>query len=323
MKRKPNQSSFQQSPGVETLESRQLMSVAHFLNAEDLPILTPIVTAGSKTPLIINGTMGSDHIRLDAKDGIISLSRENVIVSTHVAADISSIQVALRGGHDSLTFSGTWNTRTPITATGGSGDDTIKFEYSFGGSFKTDPSITARGGSGADLIEGTLLPESFFGDTGNDTIHGGANDRFHDDIVDGGAGDDDIAGFGIVRGGADNDTIHGSGQLFGDGGNDKLFGNVLGDTLSGGDGNDSLSGSSGDDVLTGGDGNDTLTGGAGHDVMFGGANDDVFFAAHDGSSDDVYGGSGHDTANVDNRGSFLFFWEVQDRWTEIEVVKKL
>ena len=31
---------------------------------------------------------------------------------------------------------------------------------------------------------------------------------------------------------------------------------------------------------------------------------------------------GRDTADVDNKGSFLEFWKTQDRWTEIEVVHK-
>ena len=75
-------------------------------------------------------------------------------------------------------------------------------------------------------------------------------------------------------------------------------------------------------MLTGGDGNDTLRGGAGSDTMFGGAHDDAIFAANDGSRNFVYGGSGRDTAEVDNRGNALLFWKVQDAWTEIEVVKK-
>jgi Ca2+-binding RTX toxin-like protein len=309
------------------------------INAEDLPILTPTVTSGSKTPLVINGTMGSDHIRLDSKNGIISLVRENVIVSTHVAADISTIQVALRGGNDTLTFSGTFATSTPIYVSGGSGKDTITL-----GTFPGAPTFTAvmpvtvTGGSGDDLINGSNLRETLLGGTGNDTIFGNSSD----DSVDGGAGDDEIWASGIVKGGAGNDTIlagggqiygddgddklsagfHGGATLYGGAGNDRLHGTEGNDLLSGGAGNDSLSGGGGADVLTGGDGNDTLRGGAGSDTMFGGAGDDVFFAANDGSRDFVYGGSGRDTAEVDNRGNALLFWKVQDAWTEIEVVKK-
>jgi Ca2+-binding RTX toxin-like protein len=320
-----------------TINTKALLNT---INAEDLPILTPLVTSGSKTPLVINGTMGSDHFRLDNRDGIVNFVRDNVIVSSHAAADIAYIAVALRGGNDSLIFSGNWNIRTPIDVTGGSGRDTIKFQYTFGPGFKIDPSISVRGGSDADLIEGTLLVESLYGDAGNDTIHGGSNDRFHDDIVDGGAGDDTISAFGIVHGGADNDTIFGSKQVFGDGGHDKLSVGNVGSTLRGGEGNDtltggtdadflqggggndSLSGGTGADVLAGDAGNDTLRGGADFDTMFGGANDDTFFASGDGSRDFVYGGSGRDTADVDNRGSSIFFWEVQDAWTEVEVVRK-
>src|SRR5688572_4775175 len=344
MNRKLNrtQSSRKMHTSFEPLECRQLMSVGLVtrINAEDLPIATPTVTSGTKTPLVINGSMGSDHLRLENRDGIVNLVRDNVIVSSHAAADIASIQVALRGGDDSLIFSGNWNIRTPITVTGGSGKDTIKFQYSFGPGFKTDPSITARGGSGDDTIEGTLLPESFFGGAGNDTINGGPNDRFHNDVVEGGDGDDTIFARGTVRGGADNDKIIGGGEIFGDGGRDTLTAGNVGSTLRGGagddvlsggsdadalfggDGNDSLSGGAGADVLAGDAGNDTLRGGADFDTMFGGANDDTIFAANDGSRDFVYGGSGRDTAHVDNRGNALLFWKVQDAWSEIEVVKK-
>jgi hypothetical protein len=71
---------------MEALEARQLMSTA--------------------TPLVITGTNGNDHVRLDCVGGIISVVRENVIVSHHVAADVSNINVDLTFGDDSLIMSG-------------------------------------------------------------------------------------------------------------------------------------------------------------------------------------------------------------------------
>ena len=80
MNRKRNriESPRKKHASFEPLERRRLMSVGlnNTINGEDLPILTPIVTSGTKTPLVINGSMGSDHIRLDSKNGIISLVRE-------------------------------------------------------------------------------------------------------------------------------------------------------------------------------------------------------------------------------------------------------
>lgn len=85
-----------------------------------------------------------------------------------------------------------------------------------------------------------------------------------DDIVVGGAADDELSGAvgaDTVTGGAGDDTI-----ILGDG-NDIAFGGAGEDRVVGGDGNDELSGGDGEDQLEGGPGNDLLIGGAAADAL--------------------------------------------------------
>jgi Ca2+-binding RTX toxin-like protein len=85
------------------------------------------------------------------------------------------------------------------------------------------------------------------------------------DVIDGGVGDDTIAG-----GGGDDDLSGAEGADTIDGGNGN-------DLLSGGDGNDTLAGRAGADTLNGGDGDDILLGGAGDDTLTGGNGTDLFW----------------------------------------------
>ena len=83
---------------------------------------------------------------------------------------------------------------------------------------------------------------------------------------------------GILDGGADDDSILGFG---GD------------DTLSGHDGADTIHGGSGADVVGGGGDADLLIGDSGADTIFGNDGDDQISAGQD--ADSVLGGSGQDT----------------------------
>ncbi len=100
-------------------------------------------------------------------------------------------------------------------------------------------------------------------------------------LIDGKAGDDDIAYSGILAA-----TIHG-----GDG-NDRILGSETVDLIYGGNGNDLIDGGTGNDAIFGGLGNDTLLGGNGDDAIHGGAGDDLI----DGGSnnDHLRGGKGRD-----------------------------
>jgi hypothetical protein len=94
-----------------------------------------------------------------------------------------------------------------------------------------------------------------------------------------------------VTGGPANDTIDCSGAttvttINGNGGNDTITGNNLGDTINGGDGNDTMTGGTGNDTLNGGLGKDTISGLAGNDTLIG--------SGADGSQDTLNGGDGTD-----------------------------
>jgi len=83
------------------------------------------------------------------------------------------------------------------------------------------------------------------------------NDDNAVDTLNGGAGNDQIYGYGgndILNGGDGNDA------LYGGAGADQLFGGDGNDALLGGAGNDLLVGSLGDDYIDGGEGDDTIVG---------------------------------------------------------------
>lgn len=172
-----------------------------------------------------------------------------------------------------------------------------------------------------DLTPGKYAPASFYQALkGNDTVHlpadqatAGALGYDALKIFDGDSGNDSITG------GALNDLI------MGDVGNDTLLGSMGDDGLAGGVGNDQLIGGVGNDVIIAGTGIDYVIGGDGNDVIVAkdaddlpgdfapapilwgkiyddvisaGSGDDIIFATN---SDDVDGGAGNDTItlNVD------------------------
>lgn len=90
-----------------------------------------------------------------------------------------------------------------------------------------------------------------------------------DDVLDGGAKDDDLRGWG---------------------GNDTLYGNGRDDTLKGGDGDDTLYGGEGHDTLNGDKGNDTLNGGTGLNTLNGYMGNDIYvYAGGEDTITDQYG----------------------------------
>ena len=112
------------------------------------------------------------------------------------------------------------------------------------------------------------------GGNGNDGIIGGDGA----DTILGAAGKDNILG------GLGNDRLNGAG------GNDKVLGEAGGDRVYGGDGND---------YITGGSSGDRLYPGTGVDTVLGDGQNDVIFAI-DGVADQLFGGSGTDSAHADN-----------------------
>jgi hypothetical protein len=136
--------------------------------------------------------------------------------------------------------------------------------------------IPLGGGDDTFVVEGAFNGVTIDGSGGNDRIVGGAAAE----TLIGGAGKD------VLDGGPGNDRLNGSG------GNDKLLGNG---------GADRLYGYAGNDYLDGGSSGDRFDGGYGLDTMFGQSGDDRFFA-DDGEVDQLFGGSGKDSAMADGRG---------------------
>lgn len=90
-----------------------------------------------------------------------------------------------------------------------------------------------------------------------------------------------MSGPGIAQAGDGDDIV------FGGAGNDNLRGDAGADLLYGGAGNDILSGGVGDDILIGGAGNDTLYGGVGNDILSGGDGADKFFLEANAGNDRI------------------------------------
>ena len=238
------------------------------------------------------------------------------------------------------------------TFIGGAGNDTFQgnagldvIDYSASGAGVTvdlSTSYLAGGDAQGDVIEGGIdgvigsqfddaltgfdhqgtdpadtYTNHLFGMGGNDTLNG----KGADDLMDGGAGDDDI----VLENGFGNDTIIGGeteevrGDVLdasavtddltlilsapetgtiSDGTDTANFVEIEEFTL--GSGNDTVIGSGGGDKVDGGAGNDVLTGGGGADTLAGGDDRDTFIVGlgADGSGDFIDGGEGGDDYDV-------------------------
>jgi Ca2+-binding RTX toxin-like protein len=238
-------------------------------------------------------------------------------------------------GNDSLDGSGT---STPLTASGGIGNDTL-----IGGTGNDTLNGDAgndllRGGDGIDFLSGGAGSDTIIGDRGNDTFTGGAgNDRLiwnngdGSDRISGNAGNDVVEVNGAAAAGdtfrleqdaqgraifdrlnlvpftLTVDTAE-SFEINGGGGDDILDVNNLAATsvgavsFTGGAGNDFLDGSGTSTPLTGfgGNGSDSLYGGAGNDVLNGDAGSDVL---RGGAGNDILTGGGGSDRFVFNSGA--------------------
>lgn len=179
--------------------------------------------------------------------------------------------------------------------------------------------ITINSG-GPTMVEGTSAADTIIVSSSNGKIAvkiNGKSTTYNGSVsIDGGAGNDSITiGDGVsgisVNGGDGDDYIvdgDGSNTLSGGAGKDKIYGGEGNDRLNGNGGNDKLFGEGGADRLYGGDGNDYLDGGssndrlegdAGDDTMYGQSGDDKFYAKDNTGHDQLFGGSGTDSAQTD------------------------
>jgi Ca2+-binding RTX toxin-like protein len=197
---------------------------------------------------------------------------------------------------------------------GGAGNDTI---VGGGGSDHIN------GGADADLIYGdvgmsafdavgnlsvdaeTAIKAADAGWWGNDFIEGGAGDDVlagegNDDTLDGGEGVDYLYGDWTPPEFQGTETLQTAAKY----GKDTLYGGAGNDQLRGGGGDDILDGGADDDVLIGdnysvsnpgsqNDGKDTLMGGSGNDTLYGDGGDDTLIGGV--GADILKGGDGADT----------------------------
>ncbi len=165
----------------------------------------------------------------------------------------------------------------------------------------TSPSATTsagdivNAGAGDDEIDGAGGNDQLFGQAGNDLIVAGIGN----DVVDGGDNND------VIYGGTAASNAVGSGK-------DDLRGGAGNDTIYGGDGDDSLRGDTGDDSLHGEAGNDAVDGGDGNDIIYGGtASANAAGSGKDNlrggaGSDTIYGGDGDDGLRGDAGNDSLY-----------------
>jgi Ca2+-binding RTX toxin-like protein len=252
------------------------------------------VLAGDGT-LIVNGTDGNNTINLSLVSGSVKATVDGVSRS-FAAGSVKRININGLAGNDVIAIgAGVRGSNVDAgvgndTVTGGTGNDTL-----VGG----DGNDRLNGGDGNDWLKGGNGSDHLAGNNGDDRLDGGNNG----DVLLGGAGIDtaDYSGrnVGVV---VLLDNINNDGQ----GGEldnvrtdvENVWGGSAGDRIIGSSGANFLKGNGGNDSLSGGDGADTLDGGGGADQLSGqGGNDRLL--ARDGVIDQVDGGIGTDSAQVD------------------------
>jgi Ca2+-binding RTX toxin-like protein len=238
----------------------------------------------------------------------------------------------LGDGNDSLLVD--WNDIDGVYR-GGDGNDTIvaanvpdRFDYLFGG--PGNDILRGRagddvldGGPGADTLSGGTSLKSFpagfqppdidrvtyatrtsdvFADTDGLADDGELleGDLIRSDIEEivGGSGKDVLVGTTATKGLNEKGPFFRGTTLIGGPGNDILRGGSRRNFLQGGGGNDILRGRAGHDSLLGRGGDDRLHGGRGRDLLEAGSGQDLLFA-RDGRVDEVHGGTGQDSAQID------------------------
>ncbi|MEX2093581.1 MAG: PKD domain-containing protein, partial [Pirellulales bacterium] len=164
-----------------------------------------VLTAGT---LLIDGTLYI--VGTDSCDIVLISKCNNTIYvcatfndsnpATFNSADVSDIQVRMRGGHDIVLTTG--NVLQSMTIDGGSGNDLLT-----GGGGQN----LIQGGSGHDFLYGAGGDDVLLGGTGNDFLSGGSGN----DVLVGGDGDDVLkggSGRDLIIGSQDNDWLEGGGD---------------------------------------------------------------------------------------------------------------
>lgn len=151
----------------------------------------------------------------------------------------------------------------------------------------------SRNGSAMNFPAGDVTSIEIYGYDGNDTITVGAG--VIGTYINGGIGND------LLRGGDDRDTLAGAAgkdTIYGGAGDDVISGHQSPDRLYGEGGKDRLYGGDGDDLLDGGSHYDRFWPDAGINTCYGQGGDDYFYARN-AATDQLFGGSGVDRAQID------------------------
>ncbi len=187
---------------------------------------------------------GVQQINLNTGGGADTLN-----IGDLTTTDLRVLNVDLGSSHgagDKITIQGrNVSDNLSITSSGPGALDVTGFAYSlhFGNAATVD-TVTVKGNAGDDTI--TAVP-------GVEAIAA--------IILDGGLGNDTLAGSGTLLGGDGNDVLRGGA------GPNHLDGGAGDDTIFAGPGNDTLIGGDGNDLFVGGPGNSTFDGGAGFDTI--------------------------------------------------------
>ena len=251
------------------------------------------IEGGGGADTIIGGS-GSDYVDGDAGDDSITGGAGSDTLLGNTGSDTIS------GGAGADSIDG-GDDADVIVLRDGFGADTIS-----GGSGGDDDDVLDLSALTSGVTVSYTGTESGTVTDGTDTLSFEDIERIilgaQDDVVDGSGG----AGGIHVDGGDGNDTMSGY-----DGADDTLIGGAGNDDMRGWGGDDRLVGGAGDDILHGDYGNDTLEGGAGNDTlgnwngaasMDGGDDADTFRVFNSGGGDfngvTVTGGEGGDDDDV-------------------------
>jgi Ca2+-binding RTX toxin-like protein len=298
----------------ESLENRQLFSVANIANG---------------TLMIFGNDAADDRINViqtaDGTHALVSITNLTTGQAPYVAMfeldDFSKAKILSFGGNDTITY----NLSKPSEIYGGAGLDVIAggngtdFIYGEGGE------DTLKGGGGIDFLHGGTESDKLYGGAGNDTRLGEqGNDTYFfaghsagiDAVIeDSGAGIDTLDFSGLDSGikkldlnstelqtvslwNGENslELLLSSGSVV-----ENVVGTSYDDVIYGNNGANTLSGLAGDDELYGRDGIDSLYGGDGDDYLDGGDSDDHLYGER--GNDIVVGNRGldwvHFTGDVD------------------------
>ncbi len=233
------------------------------------------------------------------------------------AVEIFTDQVQAYGGAGNDTISA-MNSSSPVTVSGGAGDDLFVIRWQDTSTDGTYPfTLVEAFGGGTDTIELSIQHDAYF-----DMVEEVENLRITEIWWEGATSDktngtyEGAAGAGggaFISGNAASnlmelsdrhdtaygwtgaDTIKGGtgdDDLFGEDGNDSLLGGRHNDSIEGGEGNDTIGGNADQDRLLGNGGNDWMFGDAGADTLLGGDGADRLWGGSE--ADKLYGEAGND-----------------------------